>query len=307
MEPLVSVIILTFNSSEFVLEALESVKAQRYSNVELIITDDASTDETLELCRNWLAINKNRFVRAELIESKINTGISANCNRGILAARGEWVKIIAGDDILVPELLYKQIEYLQLNPDIKFLWTNVCIFFDTPQGRQFSIPDKISSLKINEIDVSAKEQFQITLRSNPVFTAGMISKKEIYDLVGLYDETYKAFEDLPFIHKVLLSGIKLHYLDIIGAYYRKHLNSVQIDGRIYLRNQHNLDSYRYRLVMLRYFNNVFERYAIKVEAKYNLFYTSCISNKRNLVNKALLYIPTLLLQNIASLFNAQYR
>ena len=98
--PLVSIIVITYNSSKYVLETLESAKAQTYQNIELIVSDDCSTDNTVEICHNWIEQNKERFVRTELITVEKNTGIAPNCNRGVKAAKGEWVKLIAGDDVL---------------------------------------------------------------------------------------------------------------------------------------------------------------------------------------------------------------
>ena len=66
--PLVSVIVITYNSSKFVLETLESIYNQTYSNIELIISDDCSSDETINICQNWLYKNKNRFKNIELID-----------------------------------------------------------------------------------------------------------------------------------------------------------------------------------------------------------------------------------------------
>ena len=77
-QPLVSVPVITYNSSKFVLETLESIKAQTYQNIELIISDDCSTDNTVELCQKWVEENKERFVRTQIITSDLNTGVSAN-------------------------------------------------------------------------------------------------------------------------------------------------------------------------------------------------------------------------------------
>ncbi|MBH2024900.1 MAG: glycosyltransferase, partial [Flavobacteriales bacterium] len=81
--PLVSVVVITYNSSKYVMETLESVKAQTYENIELIISDDGSTDHTIEMCRVWLAQNNNRFPKTKLLTVEENTGIPANCNRGV--------------------------------------------------------------------------------------------------------------------------------------------------------------------------------------------------------------------------------
>ena len=81
--PLVSVCIITYNSSNFILDTLESVKVQTYKDIELIISDDGSKDNTVEVCRKWLMLNKKRFVNIVLLVSEQNLGISANYNRAI--------------------------------------------------------------------------------------------------------------------------------------------------------------------------------------------------------------------------------
>ena len=85
---LVSIVVITYNSSKYVLETLESAKAQTYQNIELIITDDCSTDNTVAVCKEWLEKNEDRFVKAELVTSPCNTGVPANLNRGVKKAQG---------------------------------------------------------------------------------------------------------------------------------------------------------------------------------------------------------------------------
>ena len=97
---LVSIVVITYNSVRFVLETLESIKKQTYNNIELIISDDASTDRTVEVCKTWIDDNYRRFKRTKLITVHRNTGIPANFNRGVMAAKGAWIKTIAGDDVL---------------------------------------------------------------------------------------------------------------------------------------------------------------------------------------------------------------
>ena len=97
---LVSVVVLTYNSSTTIIETLNSVKEQTYSNIELIITDDASSDTTIDICRQWLDLNGKYFFNFCLITVEFNTGLPANCNRALNASKGEWIKFIAGDDSL---------------------------------------------------------------------------------------------------------------------------------------------------------------------------------------------------------------
>ena len=79
--PLVSIVVITYNSAEYVLETLESAKIQTYQNIELIVSDDCSKDDTVRICREWLEQNGERFVRTDLVMSNKNTGVPANCNR----------------------------------------------------------------------------------------------------------------------------------------------------------------------------------------------------------------------------------
>lgn len=85
-QPLVFIIVFTYNSSKYLLETLESAKAKTYRNIELIVSDDCLTDDTVKLCKKWIDNNRTRFVRAELIITDTNTGIAANCDRRLKSA-----------------------------------------------------------------------------------------------------------------------------------------------------------------------------------------------------------------------------
>ena len=122
--PLVSIAVVTYNSSKTVLETLDSIKEQTYPNIELIISDDCSKDNTVELCRGWVEKNKGRFVRVEILTVETNTGVSANFNRADAASRGEWGKPIAGDDLLLPNAIQEYVNYIIVHPDVVYVFAN---------------------------------------------------------------------------------------------------------------------------------------------------------------------------------------
>ena len=121
MSSLVSVIVVTFNSSQFIIETLESVSKQTWKEIELIITDDCSEDNTIEVCLNWINENKNRFLRVEIIKPEKNTGVPANANRGLYAAQGDWIAFIAGDDTFKPNHIKDNLMYIATRQEIKVL------------------------------------------------------------------------------------------------------------------------------------------------------------------------------------------
>jgi glycosyltransferase involved in cell wall biosynthesis len=165
--PLVSITVITYNSSKFVLETLQSAKQQTYRNIELIISDDCSTDETVEICRQWVEENKDRFVRTKIITSDYNTGIPANSNRAVRASKGEWIKGIAGDDILLPDCISQNVEYVTSVNSEALIVFSLLRLFHTENGK-YTIADAGCSL--NELmhfsGLPSGKQFECLLKSN---------------------------------------------------------------------------------------------------------------------------------------------
>lgn len=224
--PLVSIIVITYNSSKYVLETLESAKNQTYKNIELIISDDGSQDETIVLCRNWISKNKEEFVRTELISVPSNTGIPANCNRGIKSAHGEWVKLIAGDDILSEECIALNVEYVRKKgfPDIMVI-SNMVSFKD---GDKFYKEGKLlipEILWIFEDGISSSIQYQYAIKYYLGNTPTLFIAKRILTDIS-FDEKYPFMEDRPFAINATKKGYTFHYLNATTVYYRISENSV---------------------------------------------------------------------------------
>ncbi len=97
---LISVVVICYNAETTITETLESVKRQTYPNIELVISDDCSKDSTVDITKEWIERNKERFSNTRLLNSKKNKGVVANCNRGIGAAKGIYIQCVAGDDRL---------------------------------------------------------------------------------------------------------------------------------------------------------------------------------------------------------------
>jgi alpha-1,3-rhamnosyltransferase len=214
-QPLVSIIVITYNSSKYVLETLESAKAQTYQNIELIVSDDCSTDNTAEICREWIENNKERFVRTELITAEKNTGIPANCNRGVKAAQGEWVKFIAGDDILLSDCIEEFIKFIEDNSDCYLLFSNSIVFGKSKKKYPMIIgEDKSFNLP------TAKKQFEKLLLENWVNAVGSFINRKIIIKIGLFDESIKYMEDYPFWLKATSKGYKLYHIGKTTTKYR---------------------------------------------------------------------------------------
>ena len=219
--PLVSVIVITYNSSKFITETLDSIYKQSYPNIELIITDDCSSDDTIRICERWINAHRNRFYQIYLITNNINTGIPANCNRGYTKANGKWIKGIAGDDCLYPDAIEKYIQYAN-NCDAEIYFSSMDIF-----QNKFVETNKIEShispspiFKLN--NSTPNEQYNLLTIGNAIFAPSVFMKKELFNKIGKYDEEITLCEDWPMWLKITQKGYKFHYIDDVLVKYRKY-------------------------------------------------------------------------------------
>lgn len=224
--PLVSVIVITYNSESTVLETLDSIKNQTYQSIELIISDDCSKDKTVELCNSWLLQNSERFIRTEMITVKENTGISANCNRGLIHVQGEWVKLIAGDDSLFEDCIMQNIDFIKKNPSIRALQTFSEMYVDVLSGQSTGKVPLGKNLKFFKLQTAELQNKYLQNHGNVVAAPSMFIEKKVLDKVGGYDERFKMMEDFPLWLKLTESGIKFYLLEESTIRYRIHSKSV---------------------------------------------------------------------------------
>lgn len=221
---MVSIAVTTYNSSQTLLDTLDSIKNQSYPDIELIISDDASTDDTVEVAKKWLKKNQERFVATELVTVTQNTGVSANCNRCIAAAHSNWIKFIAGDDILLPNCIEDNMAFVAVNPQAQILFSQVEVFrnnFDHENHMRTTpanFPDNLM-----HPDFSAREQWKILLESDRIhYTPSYFFNKEAIETVGGYDEQNRLQEDYPMWLKLTQAGYRLHYFHKPTVGYRQH-------------------------------------------------------------------------------------
>ena len=123
--PLISVCVISYNSSEYIVDVLESIKSQTYQNIELIVSDDKSPDNSVAVCKEWIEKNKDRFVRTEVIVPEKNTGTAGNYNRALFAAKGEWIKFVDADDLLFPNCLTDNVEFVENHPEANVVFSDI--------------------------------------------------------------------------------------------------------------------------------------------------------------------------------------
>lgn len=236
--PLVSVVVVTYNSAKTVIETLDSIIVQTYKKIELIISDDDSKDTSVEICEKWVEKNKNRFVRTKIITHTPNTGTSANMNRAFSEAQGEWIKGIAADDKLLPNCISNFVDYINSYPDAKIVFSRVVGFGNMEAAKQWPW------LNVKRFfDNLTPFQFRIVLSSqNFLPAASVFLKKSVWKGLGGYEESIPLLEDWPFWVKAMSNGYIFDFMDKDTVAYR--LSEMSISQGIGTLSERYLDSNR---------------------------------------------------------------
>lgn len=228
-DTLVSCVVVSYNSEATIVETLDSIKQQTYQNIELIVSDDCSADETVNICREWIRQNGSRFVRVELVTTEQNTGVCGNLNRALALCCGEWGKSIAADDKLMPNCVEDFVEYVTNNPEAQWVASYMRKYnetFDEINCVSTKVVDDLSFFNKN-----AEEQLhEISIRN--LINAPSLFKRISFEKSVGYDERY-SFEDVPFIVDALEQGEKCYFMAKETVCYRVHQSASNAPKRLF--------------------------------------------------------------------------
>lgn len=211
MKPKVSVIIPLFNQKRYIGEALESVLDQTYSNTEIIVVNDGSTDDPFPVIEKFIK-------RIRLINQK-NYGLAEARNTGIKAAEGEYIQFLDADDLLHKNKLSKQIEFsLKQNADITYC--EVDMLFDKSK--------KTVPINIGKIDDIFPYYYNFWL-PYPTPIHSLLFNRNIFKRFGVFKAELRANEDRYLLSILAANGVVFTYFPFLGGYYRIHDKSMNAD------------------------------------------------------------------------------
>ncbi len=191
--PLVTIICLCYNHEKFVRETLLSVWNQTYRDIEVIIVDDASQDESIKIIRQFLKQNPPDFPVKTLFLDQ-NVGNCTAFNRGWCFARGKYIIDLATDDIILPDRVEKQVAYFEKLPEeYGVIFTEAQYINEQGNPLHFHFGEQYSHIRpIPEGDV-----YQDVLSRYFISSPTMMIRNEVLQQLGGYDEQL-AYEDFDF-------------------------------------------------------------------------------------------------------------
>jgi glycosyltransferase involved in cell wall biosynthesis len=216
MTILVTVVMPAYNASEYLSETIESVLSQTFTNFELLIIDDGSTDNTAEIANHYS--HKDR--RIKLISQK-NQGVSIARNTGIEIAKGEYIAFLDSDDQWLADKLAVHIEHFNRCPNLGISFGRVeFMSFDGQPTGQFS-----NSQLLQLVPERLYYENLIVTPSNAVI------RRAVLDNVGNFDSNLSGTEDAELFLRIAYKGWKVEGIDKVLVRYRT--NQLGVSSNLY--------------------------------------------------------------------------
>ncbi len=208
---LVSIIISAFNAEKYLQETLDSVLAQTWHNLEVIVVNDGSTDSTMALAASYSC-------RGVIVLTQENKGQDAALNNGYIHCTGAYIKFMDSDDLINPEMIELQMKALDGTEDYVAYGEWARFYNDKPQLADFT---KLANWKdMNPVDFLTSQPL------GPLLQCGiMLIPKKIIEKSGTWDERLILFNDTEFYTRVLLNSKGIKFSEGAKLYYRSGLKS----------------------------------------------------------------------------------
>lgn len=215
-KPKVSVCIPNYNCAKFIGKAIQSVLNQTFTDFELIIVDNCSTDNSEEVIKSF------SDPRIRFYKNETNIGMTRNWNRCISLARGEYISILCSDDAYMPRFLEKTTVMLDSNLRVGMAYTACSIIDDESCAIETFRPWKNGAVQ------NGCEAFRKIVWSNFVALSGAIFRKECFGILGGFDESLTYAPDWEMVARVSLH-YDLAYTPEILSCYRRHAANLTND------------------------------------------------------------------------------
>lgn len=226
MEPLVSIIIPVYNGENYMREAIDSALAQTYSNFEVLVINDGSTDKTDEIALSYA--DKIRYFKKE------NGGVSSALNKGIAEMKGEYFSWLSHDDAYAPDKIQKSVKALESCNDKNVLVCCRSVLID-----KNSVPLK-SKKKCTEDEtklISWEEALKELFEVGAYGGCNLLIPKNAFDICGGFDEDLRFIQDVVMWNKMFFKKFSVLKIPDVCVMSRIHSNQLTQTGQALLKTE----------------------------------------------------------------------
>lgn len=210
--PLVSIVAACFNHAAFLEETLDSIAAQDYPNLELIITDDGSKDNSVPLIEQWMA---KASIPTTLLANEQNLGICKTFNKGLAASKGKYFQVIACDDVMLPHKISTQVQALEQASAATVLVHTDALVLDKNSKLIHDSFHQFWNLKA----IKGAPLLEQLIVQNSILAPSILMKRQVFVDLGGYDEQL-CYEDWDAWLRLAAAGYDFLFLEEPLVYYR---------------------------------------------------------------------------------------
>lgn len=221
---LVTIISPCYNHSAFVIESLESVRMQTYPNIEHIIIDDFSKDDSVTKVENWIREHKYNCI---FIKQKENCGLSKTLNESIELAKGKYWSALATDDVMVPERTQIFVDYLEQNSTTPMVVSDTAFINEGSERichHGFESGRSFFTSHIINFDLEKEFGTYQSLILGNYIPASIFVRTDVFEKAGKYNTSLKM-EDWDMWLRISRICGQIGYIDKYLTYYRIHSNN----------------------------------------------------------------------------------
>jgi alpha-1,3-rhamnosyltransferase len=220
-QPLVSVIISSYNHGPYIEESIQSVLQQTYSNIELLVVDDGSQDDSIERIKKMQAQYGFDF------RAQSNQGLARTLNDCIARSIGSLIAPFGSDDVMLPDRIMTQVDYMQDKPEVGICAGNIQMINSEGEG----VPKRDRERPFRRLDF--EDVFISKKKGAPAPT--LLFRREALEKVGGFDTEIKL-EDLLIALKITQAGYFIDVLPQVLAKYRVHKTNTYKNRRFMVDN-----------------------------------------------------------------------
>ena len=257
---LVSVIIPTFNSKKFIRECIDSVLNQTYKNIEIIVVDDGSNDNTEDYVRNYFKLNNFFYFK------KNNGGPASARNFGIKTTKGDFICFLDADDVWLPDKIKVQLDFL-IKENMDFCYT---------RRSDFLSEDGVNNSRVNFFKAYSGSVLRKLFWNNFITNSSVMMSRKVVEKCGFLkeDKYLFAIEDYEYWLRVA-SKFKIYFIDKPLVYYRIHSSQIsnpiknsdlkisKMFFNLFLSNELRKDRIIILFVPLKFILSFFKKYFFK--------------------------------------------
>lgn len=258
----ISIITASYNYAEYISKAIESVINQSYKNWELIIVDDGSKDNSVEVIQSYAEKYENIYLYQH--EGEVNKGLRKTLQLGLSKAKGDYIAFLESDDYWTENHLEEKIKVLEKQPEIKFIYNQTEFFGEEEVVNEYlqrtnnhtteNLPDKYEYMPFSFLEMSVVGTF-----------SSMLIEKSVLEKCD-FNTPYAPYLDWWLCHQIALEN-KMYFLNQKLTYWRLHKKSYTND-KYDKKNQQKIDNY-YRKLYQSYILNL-SRLNISLKNKINV-------------------------------------